>query len=105
MNRTSTEHGNESVARLPERQGALDHRAVVLGKLDRARVTEEVGRMKQVHVQRVAFDPFAAVEETAQHAYLWLDLDAEERFECVDSAHLVCDGADTADAGDDVNDL
>ena len=57
------------------------------------------------NVQRVALDPFAAIEQPAQGADRLADLDAEHILDRVHAAHLVSDRADPADAGDDVEHL
>ena len=61
--------------------------------------------MEHVHVERVAFDPFAAVEEPPQSADLRVDTDTEQRLEGMHGTHLVGNRADAADAGDDVDHL
>ena len=42
-------------------------------------IAEEVGRVEQVDVERVALDPLAAVQQPAQRADRRVDLDADER--------------------------
>ena len=93
------------VARALEREPALDRGRRVAGELDGARVAEEVGRVEHVHVERVALDPLAAVEEAAQDADRLRDLDAAEVLDRVHGARLVGDRADAADAGGDVGRL
>ena len=58
------------VADLLEAQAVGDELPVIAGQLDRARVAEEVGRVEEVDVERVALDPLGAVEEPAQRADL-----------------------------------
>ena len=61
--------------------------------------------MEHVDVEGVALDPLAAVEEAAERANGGVNFDAEGVLERVDGTHLVGDGADPADARDDVDDL
>ena len=56
-------------------------------------------------MERVALDPLATVLEAPQRPRLRIDPDPEEILEPVDRAHLVGDGADPADPGNDVDDL
>ena len=69
---------------------------------DGVRVAEEVGRVQQVDVQRVALDPLAAVEEAPQRAELSVDDHAERVLDRVHGAHLVGDRTDAADPRGDV---
>ena len=86
-------------------QPALDDLRSVARELDRPVVAEEVGRVEHVDVERVAFDPLAAVQKPPQHADRLGDLDAADLLHRVDRAHLVRDGADAADARRDVRRL
>ena len=56
-------------------------------------------------MQSVALDPFAAIEQPAERPDGRIDLDLEAVFERMHCGHLVGDGADPADAGNDVDDL
>ena len=56
-------------------------------------------------MERVALDPLAAVQEAPERPCLRIDPDPEEILEPVGRAHLVGDGADPADPGNDVDDL
>ena len=56
------------VADLLQLEAALHDVGVVARHLDRALVAEEIGRVQHVDVQRVALDPFAAIEQPAQVA-------------------------------------
>jgi hypothetical protein len=93
------------VAGLLHLQGALDELPVVLGELDRARVTEEVGRVEQEDVERVALDPLTAVEETTERADLRADVHPARVFHRVHARGLVRDRADPTDPGGDVGGL
>ena len=102
VDRPAAEQGQQFVARLLDRKAALDDRPVIAGQLHRARVPEEVRRVQQVDVQRVALDPFAAVQQPAQvgegtvHSGLTGVLDRGAR------RHLVRHRADPAHPGGDV---
>ena len=61
--------------------------------------------MQHHDVQRVALDPFAAIEQPAQGADRRVDLDAERILDGMYAAHLIGDRTDPADAGDDVEHL
>ena len=61
--------------------------------------------MQHHHMQAVALDPFAAIDEAPQGAKLTLDLDAEGVLDRVHGAHLVGDRADAADARNDIGHL
>ena len=72
---------------------------------DRVRIAEEVGNVQEVDVQRVARDPLPAVQQPAQLRERRGDPETERVLEGVAGAHLVGDGADTADPGGDVRGL
>ena len=93
------------IAGLLEPERPLDQHAMIAGELDRAGVPEEVRGVEEVHMQGVALDPLAAVQQPAQGRDRRVDLDAGRVLERVDGAHLVGDRADPADARDDVQDL
>ncbi len=99
------DRGQQLVAHLLQRQPPLDHRAVVLGQLDRAVVAEEVGGVQQVDVQGVTGDPLAAVQQPAQVGQGSLHLDPPGVLDRLAGAHLVGDRADAADPGGDVGRL
>ena len=96
---------HDRVAGPPERQTTLDEITVVTRQLDSSRIAEEIRRVQQVDVQRVAGDPLAAVQQPAQVGDRPVDghpargLDGQER------ARLVRDRADAADPGRDVRRL
>ena len=105
MDRAPADQLEDLVADLLELQPALDDGRVIGREVDRALVAEEIGRVEQVHVQRVALDPLAAVQETTQFVQRSVDRDAARRFDRVACAHLVGDRADSADARRDVGRL
>ena len=57
---------HDRISGLLHLQAALDDRAMVSGHLNRAWVSEEVGRVEHVDVETVALDPLAAVQESAK---------------------------------------
>ncbi len=63
MDLPAAEEAHQLVARLLEREPAPHDLRCVARELDRAVVAEKVRRMEHVHVQRVALDPLAAVQE------------------------------------------
>ena len=105
MDRPPADERDDPVAEALHAQATLHDRRVVARELDRARVSEEVRRVQEMDVQRVALDPFPAVEEATQPVHLRVDRDPEQVLEGVYRGHLVRDRADPADAGDDVDDL
>jgi len=58
--------------------------------------------VQQVDVQRVALDPFAAVDESPESAQRAVDANAARVLHRMDSAHLVRDWTDAADTRGDV---
>ena len=58
--------------------------------------------MQHHHVQRVALDPFAAINQPPQRAQRAADGNAECVLDRMHRAHLIGDGANAADARDDV---
>jgi hypothetical protein len=105
MDLAATEEGHQRVADLLERETALDRFWVVLRHLDRVRVAEEIGGVKEVDVENVALDPLPAVEKPSELADRSVDLHPQGPFHRVARAHLVGDWADPADAGRDVRRL
>ena len=93
---------DELVADFLEIEAPLNDRPVVGRQLDGAVVAEEIGRMEQVDVQRVALDPLAAVDEATEVSERAVHGDPAERLDGVGGAHLVGDGADATDSSGDV---
>ncbi len=98
-------HLHDGVPGLLQGQAALDEVAPGRGHLDPAAVAEEIGRVQQVDVQRVALDPLPAVEQPAEFGDRALDGDAAGGLDGLARAHLVGDRADAADPGGDVRRL
>ncbi len=96
---------HQPVAELLQPQRLLDHVGRDRGELDRRVVAEEVRRVQEVDVQRVALDPLAAVEEPAQRLDPRRHLDAADLLHRQARAHLVGDRADAADPGGHVGRL
>ncbi len=102
VDRSTADQLDELVADLLQIEAALHDLAVSCGQLDGAVVPEEVGSVQQIDVQRVALDPFPAVQQPAQVGERAIDGDAARRLDRIARAHLVRDRADSADAGGDV---
>ena len=97
---------HEGVAGLLDQQAALHHRAVFGGHRDRAVVAQEVRRMEHVHVERVALQPLAAVQEPPQVPDRpVVDRDPAGVLHRPHGAGLVGDRADAADPRRDVRRL
>ena len=105
VDRTPADHLHDPVAGLLEVQHLGHQLGVLAGDRDPRVDAEEVGRVKEGHVQDVALDPLAAVEQPSQVADRTVDGDACEAFDRVGGAHLVGNGADPADARGDVDGL
>ncbi|HKM61147.1 MAG TPA: hypothetical protein VJY39_01525, partial [Acidisphaera sp.] len=105
MDFAPAEDAHQLVAGLLQRQAGAHALAVILRHADAVRIAEEVRRVQHQHVQRMALDPFAAVDQPPQRAQLAADGHAERILDRVRGAHLVGDRADAADAGDDVRQL
>ena len=69
---------------------------------DRIGIAEKIRCMQHHHMQRMALDPFAAIDQPPQRSQLPADRDAKGVLDRMDGAHLIGDRADAADAGDDV---
>src|SRR5262245_654899 len=102
MNLAPAEQRHDFIARLLQPQPAFDDGAMIFRHLESVLIAEKVRRVEQEDVQRVAFDPFAAVDKAPQRSQLPVHLDAESALHRVNGAHLVSDGADAADARRDV---
>ena len=68
MNLAPAQQGHQLIAGLLESKAALHHAGMGARHLDRPLEAEEVRRVRQVDVQCVAFDPFAAIEQPPQVA-------------------------------------
>jgi hypothetical protein len=99
------DHPDQLVAGLLDLEPLLDHRAVVAGHRDAALVAEEVRRVQQEHVQRVALEPLAAVDQPAEQPDPLIDLNAAGVLDRRTGAHLIGDRADAADPRGDVRRL
>jgi len=93
---------HQRVPGLLEGEPALDGLRRVQRQLDRAGVTEEVGGVEHVDVQRVALDPLAAVQQPSQHPDRLGQSDIAKHLQCIRCARLVGDRTDAADPGGDV---
>src|SRR6516164_4635285 len=105
MDLAPAKQAQEVVAGLLERQRALHRFAMIARHRNRVRIAEEVWRMQHHNVQRMALNPFAAIEQSAQRPDWFFDIDAERILDGVHSAHLVGDWANPADPRDDIEHL
>ncbi len=105
MDRPSTDHLHDPVAGLLEVQHLGHQLGLVTGDRDPGVDAEEVGCVEERHVQHVALDPLAAVEQAPQVADRPVDGHAGEAFDRVGGAHLVRHRADPADPRGDVDGL
>ena len=105
MDGPTTDQLDQLVADLLQLQTTLHPVPMVGGEVDDPVVAEEVGRVEEVDVERVALDPLPAVEEAAQVGQGTIDRDAAQRLDGVAGAHLIRHWADAADPGGDVRRL
>src|SRR6516225_11333414 len=105
MDLAPAKQAQEVVAGLLERQRALQRFAMIARHRNRVRIAKEVWRMQHHNVQRMALDPFAAIEQPTQSANRLVDLDAERILDSVHPAHLVRDRADPADTSNNIENL
>jgi hypothetical protein len=98
MDRPAAHGLKDGVAGFLQPQPAFGQVAVVADQRDRVRVAQEVRRVQQVNVQRVAGDPFAAIQQPAQRRDAVVDTDRAGVLDCLPGTGLVGDGADAADA-------
>ncbi len=101
----AAEQGEKLVAGLLDGQPAFHDGPVVAGHLHHAVVAEEVRRVQQVDVQRVAFDPLAAVQQPSQVGQGSVHGDPAGVLDRSARRHLVGHRADPADPGGDVGRL
>jgi iron complex transport system ATP-binding protein len=96
---------DDGVADLLDLEAAAHALGVALRELGHVVGAEKIGRVQHHHVQHVALDPLAAVEEAPQRAQRPIDAHTEGVFDRVAGAHLVGHRADAADAGGEVRGL
>jgi hypothetical protein len=98
VNLAPADQRHDHVAGLLHLETMFDDLAMVLGHFDGAGIAEEVRGVKHVHVEAVALDPLAAIEQAPQIANWPLaDGHAAGILHRPDRAHLVGHGADAAD--------
>src|ERR1022692_554098 len=102
MNLAASHHLHDMIAGLLETQALLYHRAVVTSHLDGIGIAKEIRRVQHEDVERMAFDPFSAVKQAAQHPHCRINLDAQRAFHGMHRAHLISDGTDSANARRDI---
>ena len=106
MHLAAADRRHQRVPGLLHLESLLDDLAVVARHLDRARVAEEVGSVEHVHVQAVALDPLAAVEQPAQIAdRAVVDPHPTRVLDRPRRAHLIGDRADAADPRGEIGHL
>src|SRR6185437_132330 len=105
VHRAPADYLHQPVARLLDPQAPLQDLRVIAGEVDAALVAEEVGRVQQVDVQHVAFDPLTAVQQPAQRGHRRGHGNAAGVLNGPARAHLVGDRADAADPRGDVRRL
>src|SRR6476469_3199185 len=94
-----------ATAELLQLQPAFDFIGESPRQLDPAAAIEKVRSMQEMHVQRMALDPFAAVQQTPQPVDLRSDLNVHRIFNRLDGGHLISDRTYPADSGRDVGDF
>ena len=97
--------GHYKVAGLFQPQASLQCRPVERSQLYGVLTAEKVRGMQEVHVQGVALDPLATVQETTQLLHLGADSGPESVLDGGARRHLVGNRANAADAGRNVGDL
>src|SRR5208283_4563332 len=102
MDFAATNDGHDLVADFLQAQPALHGVRMILGHLDDVFIAKKIRGMKHVDVQRMAFNPLAAIEQPAQLANGAFDVDAESLLSGVTGAHLIGNGADAANARGDI---
>jgi len=105
MDRPAPDGLDDHVAHALEVETTLHRAGVALGQLDRVGAAEEVRGVQQVHVQRVALDPLAAVEKTPERADPFAHVDAAGVLHRQTSRHLIGDRTDATDSRGDVGRL
>lgn len=105
VDRAAAQLFEDRVAGLLEPKAAFNVGAPGACEVDGAVAAEEVGRVEKVDVQRLALDPFTAVEQPAQRRQLPVHDHAAGVFDRSAGAHLVRDRADPAHPGGDVGRL
>src|SRR5579863_7460509 len=97
-----SQKGNDSVPCLFHLETALDNIRIILRQTYNIGIAQKVGGMEHIDMQRVAFNPLAAVEQSAQGAKLPVNHHAKGVFHRVYRAHLIRDRADSADTSGDI---
>lgn len=96
------EQGEQLIAGLLEGEASLHQVGMRPRHVDRPFESEKIRSVQHVHVERMAFDPFAAVEQPPQIAQRLGHGYAERVFHRLDCAHLIGHRTNAADAGGDV---
>jgi hypothetical protein len=101
----SSEGIDDFVSDFFQLEGHLDRVGEVIGHLEGVLIPQEVGGVEHIDVKDMAFDPFAAIEETAKGPQRCVHRDSEGVLHGVDRTHLVGHRTDPADAGRNVGGL
>ena len=105
MDLAASEERHDAVTDLLQPQALFHHRAVIPGHCNRVRIAQKVGRMQHIHMQRVTFDPLAAVKQPSQQPNCRINLNSQRALDSMSCAHLVGDGANAADSRRDIDSL
>ncbi len=105
MNFAAAHQGHDPVAGLFQAQALLHDRLMVTCHRDGVGIAKEIRRMQHIHVERVALNPFSAVEQTSQQPHGRINFNAESTLDGVYSTHLIRNGADSANAGHKIGDF
>src|SRR5580704_9007281 len=91
MDRAAAEHLQKFIAMLFDSQASLELVTTALDQLQSAIASEEVGGMQKMNVQPVAFDPFAAIQQSSQATDFRQDGDFQRSLQGMHATHLVGD--------------
>ena len=102
VHRPAAHHLHDPVAERLEPEAPLDELGGHFREREATLMAQEVGRVEEMDVERVALDPLATVEQPPQGLDGRRDRDAERLLGRLAGAHLVGHGADPADPGHEV---
>ena len=75
---------------------------MIAGHINRAFIAKKVWRMQHINMQYMRLDPFPAVKQSTQSAQLTAKRYAKYIFKRMNRAHLIGDGTNAANSGDDI---
>lgn len=102
VDRSATDHIEDRVSGLLQRQAPLDGLPIAPGEGNRIREPQKVGCVQEVDVQHVTGNPLAAVQKSPQIPHRVVEFEFACLLDGIACAHLVGDRADTADTRGDV---